>query len=413
MDMPAKISCRRSMVPQKIAAAIFLAFGFSSLAQADTDQLVQQLAGPAGHTIWLITRPTITQARTTYPQIQFSAGESVVVTASGCANPGGQGSTSTRYVDPLGNDAGMHHGQISIPGATQGLVSFTPAQPTWYEIPAGAQMGSPAYLTLGYVDDNYKDNGYKHHDNGSGNQCQNVNDATVTVDISPASSAGSAPATANYLFDVENVTIRHLRSKNNDTLDLSAGVMVNGTPSDVGNLSLGKLQAGSHAVNFPVLIDSVAPADRINIAYSGLNAGHPTDQKTVSLVTGIIGQIWQVVPVYGSLLGKVTDAIGSLINIANPDCDGPVVAGSVPATGTELFQMTHSGSTYRRTLSFPGVDSSAGCGGNSYYEVTYSVTPTTQLQPEAVVLKVDALTKAAAVGKRAILMRPAKAVPKG
>ncbi|OOG56201.1 hypothetical protein B0E48_08310 [Rhodanobacter sp. C03] len=269
------------------------------------------------------------------------------------------------------------------------------------------------HLALGYVDDNYKDNGYKHHDNGPNNQCQNVNDASVIVDISTQDSPGNAPATANYLFNLENITIRHLRSKNNDTLDLSAGVMVEGTPSDIANMSAGKFKTGSQGVNFPVLVDSVTPTDRINIAYSVVNAGNPTAQKTTTLVTGIIGQIWQVVPVYGSLLGKVTDAIGSLINIVNPDCDGPVVAGSVPATGAELFEMTHTGSTYRRTLAFPGVDSSPGCGGNSYYEVTYSITPTSQLQPEDVVLKVNALTKATVIGPRGVLLKHVPVAPKG
>ena len=402
--MHAKFPCRDCTVVMKVGAAMFLIFGYSSLAQADADQIVERIAAPTGHIIWRITRPEIDQPTTQYSQIQFRAGQSVLVTASGCANAGGKGRTSTRYVDPTSVDSDLHHGQISIPGATRGLVSFIPTQPTQYQIPLDARLPPSAHLTLGYVDTDYKDNGYRPHDNGQSNQCRNVNDASVTVDISNQNSPGNAPATANYLFTIENITIRHLRSRNNDVLDLSAGVMVGGIASDVASMDAGKFRNGSHDVNIAVLVDSVAPTDRIKIAYSVLNSGYSTGQKTASLVTGVMAQIWQVVPAYGSLLGDVTNAIDSLLDIQNPDCDGPVVAGSVAATGQELFELTHMGPAYRRTLAFPGVDSSVGCGGNSYYEITYSIAPAGKVKQKSLMLRVNALTRSTTIGARGILL---------
>jgi hypothetical protein len=43
--------------------------------------------------------------------------------------------------------------------------------------------GTGGNLVLGYEDDGYSDNGYTAHDDGTGNQCRNVGNASVTIVI--------------------------------------------------------------------------------------------------------------------------------------------------------------------------------------------------------------------------------------
>lgn len=393
------------------AAPIVLA-GLSTAYAADGPETVQQVAGPSGHTVWRITRPRVNQRRTEYPQIRFGPDTTVVVDATGCVQHGGQGKTTKLYVDPAGDDADrFYHGEIAIPGATAGLVFFEKAQPTVYTIPAGANLPTDAHLSLGYTDRDaaaYKDNGYKNLDSGNYDQCLDQAEAVVTIDIAPTPPVAAAPATASYAFSIDSVVIRHLRSQHNDTDVLSAGVLIDGTPSDVVQVDGGKWSRGAHPGDLKVLIDSVTPTDRISIGYAILNAGHPTAQQTTTLVTGAISGVLKAVPTVGSLLGAVADGIGSLINLGSPDCDGPVVAGAIPATGQELFLWTHSTQAYRRTVTFPGVRSADGCGGDSFYQVTFSIVPgspdgATGVEPFS--LKIDAHTKAAVGGAQAVLLR--------
>lgn len=397
----------------RLVAAIPIVLACVSQAHAnDAPEIVRQIAGQSGHTVWQITRPRVNQRSTEYPQIGFVPGSTVVVHATGCVQHGGKGKTTTLYADPAGDDADRyHHGQIGIPGAFVGLQFFEAAQPTVYTIPATATLQANAHLTLGYTDKNsgaYKDNGYEGLDSGPYDQCADVAEAQVTIDISPTVPTPAPPATASYTFAIDTVVIRHLRSQHNDTDVLGAGVLVNGTPSDIGEVDVGPWQKGLHPANFKVLVDSVTPVDRINIGYTILNAGHPTAQQTTTLVTGAVSGVLKTVPEVGSLLGAVADGIGSIINFGNPDCDGPVVAGAIPATGAELFAWTHASVPYRRTVSFPGVRSADGCGGDSFYQVTYSIVPgspdgATGIEPFA--LKIDARSKVTVAGPHTALLR--------
>ncbi|GAA4711265.1 hypothetical protein [Phytohabitans rumicis] len=125
-----------------------------------------------------VIEPTVTQEATTYPAIQFQPGQRVVIEAGGCVQTGGRGLTWKRYVNPSPNN-GLYHGTIAIPGATNGLVVIQNVinRP----LLVGANGGA---LQLGYQDDGYSDNGYSAHDNGTGDQCKNVENAWVHITIS-------------------------------------------------------------------------------------------------------------------------------------------------------------------------------------------------------------------------------------
>ncbi|MFI5682399.1 hypothetical protein [Streptomyces sp. NPDC051636] len=68
---------------------------------------------------------------------------------------------------------------ITIPGATGNLARLVDV--VGRQLVVGGRGGS---LVLGYQDNNYDDNGYYAHDNGTGDQCLNSVNAFVHIVIS-------------------------------------------------------------------------------------------------------------------------------------------------------------------------------------------------------------------------------------
>ncbi len=118
-----------------------------------------------------ITFPNVMAPSTAYSNVSLAPGDTVTVTAQGCVQTGGSGATWKRYVDPSGpNSDHLYHGLISIPGVTAGLVRLS----TVVGIVLPPSTGGT--LTLGYEDDDYSDNGYWSHDDGTDGQCSDVSD---------------------------------------------------------------------------------------------------------------------------------------------------------------------------------------------------------------------------------------------
>ncbi len=80
-----------------------------------------------------------------------------------------------------------------------------------------------------------------------------------------------------------------------------------------------------------------------------------------------------VAPVIGSLLGSLAGwLLDKLGGIVFADCDGLVAAEQLAMTGVELYLKT-DGVSLTGTTSHPGTDSADGFGGNSQYEVTWTI----------------------------------------
>jgi len=96
------------------------------------------------------------------------------------------------------------------------------------------------------------------------------------------------------------------------------------------------------------------------------------------------------------VLSAVATGVGDVINLFNPDCDGPVVADAIPVSGSDLAMWTQNGS-YVRTIGFAGVNSATGCGSNSFYEVTYTIARS-NAGPQPYSLQVNARSLASKLG---------------
>jgi TPR repeat protein len=166
-------------------------------AQACTDRWY--LEGAMNQAVWEIQNPTVTQAETTYPEFVFQPYDQVYVQAGGCVQTGGRGLTWKRYVNPSGDNSDrLYHGRIMIPGRTLGLQTFPGVIGKWLSVPTIPHVTDPSEwdLRLGYDDNNYGDNGYYSHDNGTQDQCKGVGNAWVTVTVQHHSEPLNQPQVA-------------------------------------------------------------------------------------------------------------------------------------------------------------------------------------------------------------------------
>jgi hypothetical protein len=136
---------------------------------------------------WTISSPNVNQPVTDYPSYRFLPGDVITVNAGGCVQTGGSGPTWKRYVVPSGGNADrLYHGRIWIPGATMGLEtlqSIINRGPITVATPAPGYDPAQMFLRLGYDDDNYGDNGYWGHDDGTDGQCSNIYSAWVQITV--------------------------------------------------------------------------------------------------------------------------------------------------------------------------------------------------------------------------------------
>jgi len=145
---------------------------------ADCAEVVKHTQ-PCPHSdTWEILCPNVRQRTTEYIGIGFQPGDRITIEAGGCVQTGGKGLTWKRYVDPRGpNSDRLYHGTFRLGSGSKRLADYIgPIRiPTDYH-------GSLS-LELGYEDDNYGDNGYDEHDDGTGDQCRGVGNAWLRINI--------------------------------------------------------------------------------------------------------------------------------------------------------------------------------------------------------------------------------------
>jgi hypothetical protein len=145
------------------------------------------LPPPTSLDIWRVDEPTVTQRESTYPDIQFEPGDTVqIIGTGGCCQTGGSGATWKLWVDPSGKNSGaLYHGLIKVPGMA-GLTRVQDVGMQLMVVPDNIQ--GELSLHLGYEDDDYSDNGYWGHDNGTQDQCSGSVNAFIELAIYHAGS---------------------------------------------------------------------------------------------------------------------------------------------------------------------------------------------------------------------------------
>jgi hypothetical protein len=216
--------------------------------------------------------------------------------------------------------------------------------------------------------------------------------------------------TQDYRFALDSFEILNTRSgdifsflgMSKDTDYVSFGLTVNNGPSQLITQSMGDLGNGTYSTNLAFDKVSIADTDNVVISYHITNnsvgeanattylqqvgfklssaAVQALATSTAAALGTAIGAVIGTeipVPLLGSALGALAGwLLGSAWGIAFPDCDGPVAAAVHVFTGASLRRaMTAAGGqTATSTENNPGVNSPQGCGSNSNYNVTWSVS---------------------------------------
>ncbi|MEO7119691.1 MAG: hypothetical protein ABIY62_01265 [Ginsengibacter sp.] len=167
-----------------------------------SQEKVSSVTSNNGNTItWTISEPNVKRPSEAFYQIKFQKNDEIYITAGGCAQTGGHGKTWKRYVNPSGDGTAYNYfAKIQIPGVTYGLARME--QFLNRKLIFTLNPDANSYLILGYADDNYSDNGYWGHDDGTEDQCKGVGNASVNITIIHHATPPPPIQTAFRDFDV-------------------------------------------------------------------------------------------------------------------------------------------------------------------------------------------------------------------
>jgi hypothetical protein len=215
-----------------------------------------------------------------------------------------------------------------------------------------------------------------------------------------------------YTFKLESFQINNTRSRHDDTDTVTFGLQVGVGQFPIQSFFAGNLNNGDYPVNLafgPVLITSdtttavftyeiynggagALPTSLVALNQQLLNKVVPLFLENTGADTGLpnfsSGEVGADVPSgpgegtdhfedtnewEGLFLEAIVAAIGGFLF---PDCDGFVAADGIGMSKRQWDTAIDSagGTTFRMTMHYPGTNSPAGCGSNSDYNVTWSVT---------------------------------------
>lgn len=127
---------------------------------------------------WSVQDPVVNAQTWRNTAVQFRPGDVLTINAGGCVQTGGFGATWKRYLNPDPPD--KYYGTVQFPGMAAPR-PIREMNSTTYTVPP--DYSGDLSLVLGYVDDDYSDNGYYDHDDGTGDQCKNIGNAWVSGSI--------------------------------------------------------------------------------------------------------------------------------------------------------------------------------------------------------------------------------------
>lgn len=209
---------------------------------------------------------------------------------------------------------------------------------------------------------------------------------------------------AMYTIRLEQFHIDTTRSRHNDTDTGTFSAHIGTHSYPVQPFNAGDVNNGDHPLNLVVGPVGVSqPGTVLAFSYSIYNGdASKLSVALPDLTNDLAGKAWEFLqgkdpeqadlsdftdypgdnePDTGELNFEDTSwvqvleylALGSFLF---PDCDGFVVIGTMGRFRVVWDRLIDAagGSTYRQTIRYPGQKSPAGCGSNSDYSVTWSVT---------------------------------------
>lgn len=202
-------------------------------------------------------------------------------------------------------------------------------------------------------------------------------------------------------FSLDSFRITDTRSRHEDTDFVTVSITVGMNPAVTKTLPVGNVNNGTHQVGLGVA--AMIPTDRavpVVFSYVILNNGNGNPsavqrgvetalstlgskaaQIATSAAGGTIGGLLgaeigtAVVPFVGSAIGALAGwLVGSVGSVLFANCDGVVATGMQVFSSTELIKRTGAGHKITETVDHPGTDSATGCGSNSRYFTTATIS---------------------------------------
>jgi hypothetical protein len=191
-----------------------------------------------------------------------------------------------------------------------------------------------------------------------------------------------------YSLVVESFTIHDTRAPHTDTLTLSHTAFVGGDMVAHRSLNMGDFDNGQYnPTDFApdsgglegVVIND--PTAKTLFMFQLVNAGNVTAGTLSGRLAATADALSGIVAGYdgfGSAAfpgGLAVEAVANIFAWLEVDCDGPVAVDQISGMRYMVDTWTENPSARKITLqrNYPGTDSSTGCGGNSNYDVTWSV----------------------------------------
>jgi hypothetical protein len=214
-----------------------------------------------------------------------------------------------------------------------------------------------------------------------------------------------------YTFKLEQFHIDNTRSRHQDTDTATFVLQIGGHQFPPQYFFAGDVNNGDHAVNLvfgPVLLNDpdhpavfsyeiyngdasklssslAAMADSLVSQMADLTVKQATGNASPGNISSIEpsgdpstpGQEFDPFADTSDWTQVIYEAIlGGIVGFLFPDCDGFAAADAIGRTKSQWDSLIDSagGATFRKTMRYPGTNSPAGCGSNSDYSVTWSVT---------------------------------------
>lgn len=209
-------------------------------------------------------------------------------------------------------------------------------------------------------------------------------------------------------FSLDSYAITNTRSRHEDTNYCSVSITVGTNPAVTKTQPMGDQNNGTFRPGLGISANIPdGPSVPVVMSYVILNNGHgsPSDvekginaalsalgsagaKAAASAIGGAVGSALgaslgtAIVPLLGTAIGALagwlTGEVGSLL-FAN--CDGVVATGVHVYQSADLANQTANGKKISETVQHPGTDSATGCGSNSRYSTTTTVSTIASIIP--------------------------------
>ena len=208
-------------------------------------------------------------------------------------------------------------------------------------------------------------------------------------------------------FSLDSFRITDTRSRHEDTDYVTVSITVGTNPTVTKTQRVGDVNNGTHHVGLGVAAE--IPTNKtvpVVFSYVILNNGHGSpstvekeaekalsalgskaadaaSKVVASAIGAAVGEALgtAVVPLVGSAIGALAGwLVGSIGGILFANCDGVVAAGMHVYSSADLIHQTAAGHRISETADHHGTKSPDGCGGNSRYYTTTTISTVASIQ---------------------------------